>query len=257
MSVTVLARRLGVPGGAELASWTPGVRLAGAAAATIWLIVLLGRRDRVPRWAPYAATAVGAVALAAPLLPATGGRAGYRVAFAALIAWTALEAARSQGIRARTLITLGTKATGWERAIAFSFPAACLYLSMAFTTVGFQLLAGSPQALRRAQEQGLEWSADAGLVLPVASILYTCVLEELVLVAAVAVLGRAAGLPFLLIVVISVAARVGIHSYLGLPALAVIVLGVTAMLLYRRHQTLLPLLAAHALFDTVAVLAQQ
>ncbi|MFB7669705.1 CPBP family intramembrane glutamic endopeptidase [Kitasatospora sp. NPDC056138] len=77
----------------------------------------------------------------------------------------------------------------------------------------------------------------------------TAVMEELVMVAAVCTLGRRLALPTWALYTLSAGLRVAAHLYLGLAGLPVVILGTASVYLYRRYGRLLPLMAAHFLFD--------
>lgn len=255
-SAAVLTSRRGLPGAGVMDAGVPVVRMAALAAAAIWLSVLLQRRAPEPRWAVITVRWVGALSVVMPAVPAVAATVIYRLGFTVLVAWLAVEIARSHGLHRQLL----TRDSGSRQnpTTAWAVTMAGLCWSMMLTSACFPLLAGSTRALEAAQEQGLEWPHDGGgLILPFASIAYTCVLEELVLVAAVCVLGRAGGCPWWLIAVVSVGCRVAVHAYLGLPALAVVILGASSLALYHRYGRLLPLMAAHAAFDTAVVLASR
>jgi len=84
--------------------------------------------------------------------------------------------------------------------------------------------------------------------------LFTSVIEELVLVGAVVVLGRAAGWGLPAIAAVSLGARLAIHLHYGAAAITMIILGAVALGLFLRYRRIEPLVAAHMTFDLMAPL---
>ncbi|KJK59240.1 CPBP family glutamic-type intramembrane protease [Saccharothrix sp. ST-888] len=77
---------------------------------------------------------------------------------------------------------------------------------------------------------------------------HAAVIEELLMTAAVAILGRDV-LPVWAIYTVSVSLRVAAHLYLGFAGIPVAILGITSVHLYRRYGRIVPLMAAHFAFD--------
>ncbi|MFB7663984.1 CPBP family intramembrane glutamic endopeptidase [Kitasatospora sp. NPDC056138] len=77
---------------------------------------------------------------------------------------------------------------------------------------------------------------------------HAAVIEELLMTAAVCVLGRDI-LPAWVIYTVSVSLRVAAHLYLGFAGIPVAILGITSVYLYRKYGRILPLMTAHFAFD--------
>ncbi|MCI0384555.1 type II CAAX prenyl endopeptidase Rce1 family protein [Streptomyces sp. CNQ085] len=257
-SVLDFARLSGAPVEGWSGAVLPWLRLLCSLAAGCLLAGLLARR-RVSRrrGAALAVTAVAGAARIAEFVR-TGEVQGVvgSVATTVLLAWLCGELAARHGAGWRGL---GVGPSG-ARPAAERLTAAMVFgavFVLAYTTVTWMagLQTGLPRAapwlpvLDRAQSAALGWSGPADMV---ANILFTGVAEEMVLVGAVVVLGRAAGRPLWVICAISLALRVTAHLYLGVPGIALLLLGSCALLLYLRCRRLTPLVAGHIAYDLAA-----
>ncbi|WP_101257906.1 type II CAAX prenyl endopeptidase Rce1 family protein [Streptomyces barkulensis] len=260
-SLLDFARLCGAPVDGWSGAVLPWLRLLCSLAAGRWLAGLLAQR-RAPRLRG-AALAVAAVAGAARVadLVRAGEFQGVvgSVATTALLAWLCGELAARHGTGWRGLgIGPSGARPAAERLTAVMVFGAVFVL--AYTTVTWMaaLRTGLPAAapwlpvLDRAQSAALGWSGPADMV---ANILFTGVAEEMVLVGAVVVLGRAAGRPLWAACALSLLLRVAAHLYLGVPGVALLLLGSCALLLHLRRRRLTPLVAGHIAYDLTASFA--
>ncbi|TXL83949.1 hypothetical protein [Streptomyces sp. IB2014 016-6] len=86
------------------------------------------------------------------------------------------------------------------------------------------------------------------------ALIFTVVLEDLIMVAAVVALLTAARRRAWEIYTIICIAEVAVHLYFGLPALAFLPYAWLRIRLYRRHVQVIPMLAVHLAFDTFGIL---
>ncbi|MDG9706209.1 CPBP family intramembrane glutamic endopeptidase [Streptomyces sp. DH37] len=251
--------------GAPVEGWSgavlPWLRLLCSLAAGCWLAGLLAARP-APRSVlrPRTALALTAVACAARVvaLVRDGEAQGVvgSVATTVLLAWLCGELAgrHGGGWRGLGIAPSGARTAAGRLTAVMVFGAVFV---LAYTTVtwmaGLQL--GLPTAapwlpvLDRAQSAALGWNGPADMV---ANVLFTGVAEEMVLVGAVVVLGRAAGRPLWAACAISLLLRVAAHLYLGVPGVALLLLGSCALFLYLRYRRLTPLVAGHIVYDLTA-----
>ncbi|MGP8298106.1 hypothetical protein ACTPOK_09180 [Streptomyces inhibens] len=218
---------------AALDSWHPElVRLVCTVISSAWLVGLLMQRSARRRAA--AAVALSCAWTLMTYLPGLLHELAP-IAAAALAAWLCMEIARRHGLRLRgphnaghVSSTFGIIVTGWLGGL-----------------LATQLLTHLPAGtvMHGPQSHALGWTGT--LIFPVANIAYTAVLEEIVMVAAVCLLGRAAGARPAAIYTVSLAVRIVAHAYFGLAALALAVLGTASVWLYRRYQRPVHLAAAH------------
>ncbi|MEH6373900.1 CPBP family glutamic-type intramembrane protease [Streptomyces sp. KLMMK] len=244
-SATQLAGLYGVTNSPVLAGWSRATGPLCALAAGIWLIRALRATSQ---WQTYLALPVITAGCIAPLLPSAAGRAVFSLAFAALATWLTLSLLHRHGIPPRQVLHDGERESLQTSAVKWLLAGAGMYLACDRTVAYFDILAYRLPSLVPAQSQTevLGWT---GTLLPVTNVVYTCVLEELVIVAAVVLLTRRAGLPLWTAYTISISLRVATHLYLGAPGLAAILLGAAGVALYIHTQRLLPLMLAHLIYD--------
>ncbi|GAA2404000.1 hypothetical protein GCM10010420_34240 [Streptomyces glaucosporus] len=250
----------GVPAHGWSDALLPWLRLLCSVAAGAWLVRLSAARagPAAPRTrAALALAALAAGARAVDLVRAgeTQGAVGS-LATTAVLAWLCGELAASHGAGLRGL---GVRPPG-ARTPAGRLTAVMVFgavFVIAYTTVAWMahlrltLSQTAPRlpVLDGAQSAALGWSGPADMV---ANILFTGVAEEMVLVGAVVVLGRAAGRPLWALCALSLLLRVAAHLYLGVPGVALALLGVCALFLYLRCGRLTPLVAGHVVYDLAA-----
>ncbi|SEP88150.1 CPBP family glutamic-type intramembrane protease [Streptomyces radiopugnans] len=250
--------------GAPVDGWSgavlPWLRLLCSLAAGCWLAGLLAERRAARRRTALAVAAAACAARVADLVRA-GEAQGVvgSVATTVLLAWLCGELAvrHGAGWRGLGIAPPGARTAAGRLTAAMVLGAVFV---LAYTTVTWMagLQTGLPAAapwlpvLDRAQSAALGWSGPADMV---ANILFTGVAEEMVLVGAVVVLGRAAGRPLWAACAISLLLRVAAHLYLGVPGIALLLLGSCALLLYLRCRRLTPLVAGHIVYDLTASFA--
>lgn len=243
ISVTTFAStHYGLPSGWTQPDW---LRLLCVTGASAWLIALLTKRPvgeagRLPMAACALTGAWGLIAyIPGPLQDLSP------VVTAALAGWLCIEVANRHGLRlfsprtadhgaGAALSTFGVFVTGW--------------LSIRLTTQLLIHLPGST-VMSGTQSNALGWSSS--LLFPVANIIFTSVIEEAVMVAAVCVLGRAARARPMTIYAISIGVRILAHAYFGLAAVAVAVVGTASVWLYQRYRRPAHLALGHCVVDVL------
>ncbi|MTE18033.1 CPBP family intramembrane metalloprotease [Streptomyces sp. TRM43335] len=262
-SLLDFARLCGAPVHAWSAAVLPWLRLLCSLAAGWWLVTLV--RARPSRWGAVrrgAAPALAAVAVtgrvAALVWP--GGTWGVvgSLATTASLAWLCGESAVRHGVGWRGLgVAPHGARTAAGRLMAVAVFGAVVVLASTTVTWMARLRLGLPETapwlpvLDRAQSAALGWNGPADMV---ANVLFTGVAEEMVLVGAVVVLGRAARRPLWVLCALSLLLRVAAHLYLGVPGVALVLLGACALLVYLRSGRLTPLVAGHVAYDLAASL---
>ncbi|WP_157839909.1 CPBP family glutamic-type intramembrane protease [Streptomyces megasporus] len=254
--------------GAPVRGWSdavlPWLRLACSAATGWWLARLTSPRSARPAarpalrtWAVLlcAVVAVGARVADLVRVGETQSAVGS-LATTVLLAWLCGELAVRHGAGPRGL---GIDPPG-ARTLAGRLTAVMVFgavFVVAYTTVAWMAhlqltlpeVAPALPVLDRAQGAALGWSGPVDMV---ANVLFTGVAEEMVLVGAVLVLGRAAGRPLWALCALGLLLRVAAHLYLGAPGVALVLLGSCALLLYLRHGRLTPLVVGHVVYDLAA-----
>ncbi|MFE9687163.1 type II CAAX prenyl endopeptidase Rce1 family protein [Streptomyces sp. NPDC006285] len=86
------------------------------------------------------------------------------------------------------------------------------------------------------------------------SIVHSAAIEDVVVVAATITLMKAVHRPTWEIYTLVCLIEVGLHAYFGLPAIAAVIMAAGRVWLYLRYRSLLPLMAAHALWNLFPVL---
>ncbi|MET7799088.1 CPBP family glutamic-type intramembrane protease [Streptomyces decoyicus] len=225
------------------------LRLVSFAGTSAWLITLLVHRPLPGSGRRLAA----ALTLTATWITTTYGPGPLPdlapLPMAAMAAWLCIELAREHGAPlakpacgdgglGASISVFSIVATGWLSGLV----ATRLHAVLPASTV-----------MQGSQESSLGWTG--GLLFPVANILFTSVMEEIVMVAAVCVLGRAAGTRTVTIYAVSISVRVLAHGYFGLAALALTLLGAASVWLYRRFGRPAHLAAAHAVVDLVPLVS--
>ncbi|MGK5496497.1 CPBP family glutamic-type intramembrane protease [Streptomyces sp. URMC 125] len=266
-SLLDFARLSGAPVHGWSAAVLPWLRLLCSLAAGVRLVALV--RARPSRWGAArrraaltlaaAAVAGRAAALVGPDGPGgtVWGVAGS-LATTASLAWLCGELAVAHGAGWRGL-GVGPRGarTAAGRLVAVAVFGAVVVLASTTVTWMARLQVGLPETvpwlpvLDRAQSAALGWRGPADMV---ANVLFTGVAEEMVLVGAVVVLGRAARRPLWVLCALSLLLRVAAHLYLGAPGVALVLLGSCALLLYLRTGRLTPLVAGHVVYDLAASL---
>ncbi|HEX5566276.1 MAG TPA: CPBP family intramembrane glutamic endopeptidase [Streptomyces sp.] len=256
--------------GAPVHGWSgavlPWLRLLCSLATGCWLAWLLtARRPREPRPSPPAArqrtvlalTAVAGTARATDLVwVGEAQEVVGSLATTVLLAWLCGELAvrhgagwRGLGIGPSGARTPAGRLTAVMVSGAVFVAAYTTVTWMARLQVTLPVTAPGLPVLREAQSTALGWTGPADMV---ANVLFTGVAEEMVLVGAVIVLGRAAGRPVWALCAVSVLVRVVAHLYLGVPGVALVLLGSCALFLYLRCGRLTPLVAGHVVYDLAA-----
>ncbi|WP_338058238.1 type II CAAX prenyl endopeptidase Rce1 family protein [Streptomyces roseifaciens] len=235
-----------------LAHGAPAIRPLSALAAGIWLIRTLRTASR---WQAYLALPVITAACLAPLLPSLAGRAVFNLAFSALAAWLTLNLLHRHGTPPRRVLHSGQREPRPAGLVKWIVAGGGMYVASALTVYysGWLAYWWPDLVPARSQDEVLGWS---GTLHPVSNVVYTCVLEELVIVATVVILTRAARLPLWTAYAISIGLRVATHLFIGAPALAAILLGAAGVGLYLRTRRLLPLMLGHFLYDTLPFLQE-
>lgn len=223
--------------------------LTSFAGTSAWLITLLSHRP-LPG---SSRRLTAALALTASWITTNYGPGALPdlapVPMAAMAAWLCIELAREHGTSlakpscgdgglGASISVFGIVATGWLS----GFAAARLLALLPASTV-----------MQRSQESSLGWTGS--LLFPIANILFTSVMEEIVMVAAVCVLARAAGTRTVTVYTISICIRVLAHGYFGLAAIALTVVGAASVWLYRRFGRPAHLAGAHAMVDLVPLVS--
>ncbi|MEE1941185.1 CPBP family glutamic-type intramembrane protease [Streptomyces sp. TRM 70361] len=181
------------------------------------------------------------------------------VATTVLLAWLCGELAVSHGAGWRGLGVAPSGARTPQGRLTAVLVFGAVFV-LAYTTVVWMahlrmsLPAAAPwlPVLHEAQSSALGWRGPADMV---ANVLFTGIAEEMVLVGAVVVLGRAAGRPLWALCALSLLLRVAGHLYLGVPGVALVLLGACSLFLYLHRGRLVPLVAGHIAYDLAATLA--
>ncbi|MFJ4836327.1 type II CAAX prenyl endopeptidase Rce1 family protein [Streptomyces sp. NPDC088747] len=198
-----------------------------------------------------AAVLCGAAAMfmAAPFSSALARNAGQTV-FGCVLAWLAIEVARAHGARLGGSLpaTASQRLREWQ--IAHWVLVACLAGGV-FAFLVVQLLAstglsGLPTVKPADQMSVLGIGDIWSLAITVVG---TVAVEDVVIIAATVTLLTAARRPAWQIYTAVCTAEVLLHAYLGLAAVGAAVFAAGRIWLYLRYRSLLPLIAAHALFD--------
>lgn len=262
-AVFAFARTAGVPHYQAVIDTIAVGHLALTGGALVWLTFLVTARTagagngrklglRLGAVATGTTTVAGAVPVSGVLYPPAG-----TTAFAMTLVWLTLEVCRRHGI---TSARLGLRplcpSTPTEQTRAAGVGALALIAVMSAGYGGVILTAlmqatGLP-LVSAGSQQNILGIADAGDA--VSNLLRTVVIENLVMVAAVVALLSAARRPAWQMYAITTVAEVAVHAYLGPPALAFLPSALLRVCLYRRHGLLIPLIAAHLLFDTINIL---
>ena len=227
-------------------------RSAGIVGATTWLCTLLNRAGQ-RSWRFAAVELAGLIVLC----QWTESRTAQTLSWSVLVSWLTCTLLSSDGVQLRDLFRARPLDVRlWRRWSPAVVAFAGLWFAAIVSVLLARLLAARlpawVPALHSSQEQALGWTTTT---FAVANIVWSVVAEELLMTAAVTILVRAAGRPLRQTYAVSVGIRVLCHGYLGLPAVAMAVLGVVSLYLYRRTGRLGPILAAHALFDLLPLLA--
>ncbi|TXL83950.1 hypothetical protein [Streptomyces sp. IB2014 016-6] len=263
-AVFVLARIAGTPRYQAVTDTIAAVHLALTVGALVWLSALVTDRTAGAGTGWKTGLRLGAVALGVAAVAGAvpiGSLALYppagRAAFAMTLVWLTLEVCRRHGITpARLGILPVWPSASSERTRAAGVGVLALIAVMIGGTGSgiltlFMQAAELPLVPADSQQTalGIISAADA-----VSSVLRTVVIEDLVMVAAVVALLGAARRPAWEVYAITAAAEVAVHAYLGMPALAFVPYALLRVWLYRHHGLIVPLIAAHLLFNTTAIL---
>ncbi|BDT39559.1 CPBP family intramembrane glutamic endopeptidase [Streptomyces yaizuensis] len=179
------------------------------------------------------------------VVPAHGG-VSTRLPAAILMAWLTWEIIRARGISADAFETPLGHSPRWAPAWLAAALALAAFVATGRLATG---LDGYGPTTPGSQLVLLGLGDTPHPLLLTARIVWTSVVEELVVTAAVITLLRQARRPVWEWTLLVVAVRVLGHGYLGTPALAQIVIGLVAVLLYVRCRGLVPLIAIHILYD--------
>ncbi|GLF98111.1 CPBP family intramembrane glutamic endopeptidase [Streptomyces yaizuensis] len=250
-----LARLLGAePSSRWTAYGNTLVHTGAPVGAGIWLLALIATRTCGHR-AParlgrlVLAAAVAAADVTQSVTSVNGGAVTpLRLASAVLLAWLAGELLTARGIGPGR-VGLTRRPEGGSAGDTWLAYLAALAVTGAVTA--FLRTHGPGPVPRQGQEAALGYDGTTDLLF---SIPWGVVAEELVVTACVITLLRAAGRPVWEWAVIPVVVRVAGHLYLGTPALAQLILATVAVCLFARHRRIVPLLAAHALYNTAALI---
>jgi hypothetical protein len=266
-----ILRRLAI--GADLAglpAWATWPRtwhaagICGAvlAAAAVWLLIVQARRAGrghgrlvVP---VAAASALGLLGLGL-LIVAVVGRPTEPVSVVGVLAvtvaglWLCLAVAGGHGISAAQLglrPRWAADRTGRIQAVIIAA------LSLSFCGLGSALITGMlALPVPKMTSDQFDTLALSGLDAH-AYILAAAFREEIVFVAAVAILLTAAGRPRWEIYAVSMTARILYHAYMGVPALGVALFAAVNVWLFLRTRRLTPLIAAHLYHNALGAYGQ-
>lgn len=243
-----------------------GGQLLSSMALFFWLNLLV--IGRTPRSIPAArrmtlrllALAVGASAVATAVPDHGFSRSpslGLFV-FSASLVWLTLEICLRHGITPSRLGAWPLRPATAERREEWKNIADSTAVALAAGGGGAFVLVSVMQeaGLTRLVMPGTQQQAlGIGGIREIASaLIFTVVLEDLIMVAAVVALLTAAHRPAWEIYTIICLAEVAVHLYFGLPALAFLPYAWLRVRLYRRHAQVIPMLAAHLAFDTLGIL---
>ncbi len=225
---------------------TFGLAIAGAG---LWLALLVGERH-TGRWERVAGVLLllGAAVVGRVLYAAHGPGlqlAVEAVASAALLCWLTVELCRHHGVTTPEQDT--PPSAGVTMLIGAGIFLAALVTVLARSPLMALLENVAPGLLVTPDDPGLVTRADR--IGDMGLYVFTSVAEELVMVAAVVLLGRAAGWRLETIIALSLTLRVVTHLQMGALAITMVILGSVGLALFLRYRRVLPMIYAHFLFD--------
>lgn len=240
-------------------------QLAMTLVVFLWLnLLVIGRTPRsvgVGRWwgLRLSAVAVG-MATVAGAVP-VGDVAPYpqagRAAFVGALVWLTLEVCRRHGI---TAFRLGVWPL-WPKAPSEQTRAVKVGGQALIAVIIGGVGAGTLTLLMQRADLPLVPSGSQQDALGITSfgeaaidLLRASVMEDLVMVAAVVALLSAARRPAWEMYTITCFAEVAVHAYMGLPALMFLPYAWLRVRIFRRHGMLVPLIAAHLLWNAIGIL---
>lgn len=231
------------------------VSIAVAAGWLIWLTFTAGQRQVGARkLSPGVRWAGNAVAVAAVLLNQTDSTSNWwglrNVATAALFGALTLALMRwCGGNRDQLGILLPGVSTARGRAQAVSVGATVGLAAVITIMVVNALptfLPGTDSAYGGSQAAFLGWETSW---LQVANVLFTGVIEDVVMVGAIVSLLAMARRPAWEMYALSLTIEVGMHLYLGFPAVGISLVAAVSLALYRHTGRLTPIVIAHIAYD--------
>ncbi|KPI02983.1 Abortive infection protein [Actinobacteria bacterium OK074] len=241
--------------------WPVGVwlEILGAGAAAVWLLALLDD-SALMRQTGKALRIMGCVLLLAVAgadaqgwMPGPAAGVVGPAAEIGLYLWLAAEVCSSHGIAPdRWLARTPPRGRG-RTATAESVQVSAL-AALVFSLTYFLLTALSHLPAPAPRQDQTTAASAGGMSAFLTQILWSAVVEEIVVTAAVATILLLARRPLWEILLASALMRALPHLYLGLSlTLGVVVLGVACAALYCRYRRILPLVAAHLAYDLATV----
>ncbi len=138
------------------------------------------------------------------------------------------------------------------RAVNSAVAPAMLYGIAMFLASAVAVVCAQFGALDQVADLGLNTTPTGVLVVRVVS---DAVVQEVVMAGGLCALGLALRVPASAMVVVGVAARLVVQLYMGPPALAAAIVGAAAIGIYLHQRRVVPLIAAHALYNGLAIYA--
>ncbi|MFJ8442803.1 CPBP family glutamic-type intramembrane protease [Kitasatospora griseola] len=217
-----------------------------AAAVTVWLNQ--GRTRRGWRDPVTIAAVIIALARAHQLYDVSG--ASSVTVLRLLLAPAVLLLLAAELVRRTGGVAFRATWPTWRTVTGAVEPALLYILAMYVATVIAVAVAEFGHATDQVVDLGMGHTATGVLVVDVVS---NAVVEEVVLAGGLCAIGLALRVPAAAMIAVGAAARLVLHLYMGPPAIGAVLVGAAATGLYLHRRRVLPLIAAHALYDCVRI----